>query len=113
MPGSSNLDISPYTDLLINTVLENSGKIGAICAAPFILGKRGLLKGKKAVCYPGFEDMLCGAEVLDKEYVVTDGNITTAKGMGVALSFAKRIAKEFLNLSDARINELSKTIMEK
>ncbi len=113
MPGSSNLDISSYTDLFINTVLENNGKIGAICAAPFILGKRGLLKGKKAVCYPGFEDMLSGAEVLDKEYVVTDGNITTAKGMGVALSFAKRIAKEFLNLSDARIDELSKTIMEK
>ena len=112
MPGSSNLDKSHFTDLFINAALNNNGKLGAICAAPFILGKRGLLIGKNAVCYPGFENMLTGAIISEKDSVVTDGRITTAKGMGVALPFAKRLAKEFLDLSDAEINKLSKSIME-
>ncbi len=54
-------------------------RIAAICAAPSILGKLGLLEGKKkAVCFPGFEESLKGADVLS-DRVVTDGNITTSK----------------------------------
>ena len=90
MPGSLNLDASPYTDKFIKAVNENGGRIAAICAAPLILGRRGLLSGKEAICYPGFENELTGAKISDRS-VVTDKNITTAKGMGVALEFASEL----------------------
>ena len=57
---------------------EENGRIAAICAAPTVLGKLGLLNGRKAICYPGMEDGLTGAEVT-VEPVVTDGNITTQR----------------------------------
>lgn len=111
MPGASNLDVSSFTDSFIDAAIRNGGKLGAICAAPFILGKRGLLRNRRATCYPGFENQLIGADVCS-DAVVTDGNITTARGMGVALPFAKRLAKEFLGLGEAEINKLSASIME-
>ena len=86
MPGSLNLDSAAITDTLIERTLKNGGALAAICAAPLILGKRGLLKGKKAICYPGFESYLEGALIADTP-VVTDGAFTTAKGMGVAFEF--------------------------
>ena len=87
MPGSLNLDASPYADEFIGAVQKNGGRIAAICAAPLVLGRRGLLNGRRATCFPGFENELVGA-VATGESVVTDGNITTARGMGVALDFA-------------------------
>ncbi len=87
MPGAVNLDASPLTDEVIKSTLASGGRLAAICAAPLVLGRRGLLSGKRAVCYPGFEDELVGASVC-YEPVVTDGNITTARGMGAALDFA-------------------------
>ncbi|HKM22267.1 MAG TPA: DJ-1 family glyoxalase III [Lachnospiraceae bacterium] len=67
-------------------------RIAAICAAPSILGKAGVLIGKKAVCYPGYEEFLQGATVL-KEEVVTDGNVTTSRGVGTAIPFALELVK--------------------
>lgn len=61
--------------------------IGAICAAPSILGIHQLLRGKRATCYPGFEDKLIGATPTG-ESVTVDGNIITGKGMGVSNEFA-------------------------
>ena len=61
--------------------------IGAICAAPKIIGARGILNGKKATCYPGFEKYLAGATVENKK-VVCDGKIITATGAGAANEFA-------------------------
>ena len=92
MPGSLNLDASPFTDKIIEAVTKNNGRISAICAAPLILGRRGLLKGRRAVCYPGFENELSGA-IIEKDSVITDGNITTAKGMGVALPFSLELVR--------------------
>ena len=92
MPGSLNLDASPFTDKIIKATLENRGRLAAICAAPLVLGRRGLLDGKAATCYPGFESELIGAKISEKS-VVTDENITTAKGMGVALEFAKELVR--------------------
>ncbi len=109
MPGATNIDAHPFTDKIIDAVNKNGGRIAAICAAPLVLGKRGLLRGKKATCYPGFEDQLVGAEVRSSG-VVTDGNITTAKGMGVALQFAKELVK--LTLGKERADEISRSIME-
>lgn len=90
MPGATNLDASPFTDRVIDAVLRNGGRLAAICAAPLVLGHRGLLNGKKATCYPGFESELMGATVIN-EAVVTDGNITTGRGMEYSLPFAKEL----------------------
>ncbi len=109
MPGAKNIDESPFTDGLIERTLSAGGRIAAICAAPLILGHRGLLRGKRAVCYPGFEDELKGATLSDLS-VVTDGNITTAKGMGVALEFSKELVK--LMLGKEKAQEISASIME-
>ena len=92
MPGSLNLDASEYTDRVISAVLENGGRLAAICAAPLLLGRRGLLDGKKATCFPGFEGELRGAEIIDADFV-TDGNITTGRGMEYSLPFAKELVR--------------------
>ena len=89
MPGAKNLDESRIVDTAIKIANKKGAYIAAICAAPFILGKRGLLKGKRAVCYPGFEGELIGAKVGEEGLrVITDGAITTAVGMGAAGEFA-------------------------
>ena len=87
MPGTANLDASPEVDRLLSLTLSSGGRVGAICAAPSILGKRGLLRGCEAVCYPGFEEHLLGASLATKT-VITSGAYTTAVGMGAALAFA-------------------------
>ena len=92
MPGSLNLDASPFTDKVIEAVMKNGGRLAAICAAPLVLGRRGLLKGKRATCFPGFEAELVGATVTGEEFV-TDGNITTGKGMEYSLPFAKELVR--------------------
>ena len=107
--GTENLDKSPFTDKILEHLLSSEGRIAAICAAPTILGKRGLLKGLRAVCYPGMEDALIGA-VKESAGVVTDKNITTARGMGVALDFAKELVK--LLVSDEAAEKISKSIAE-
>ena len=92
MPGSERLDASPVTDDMIERTLQNGGRLAAICAAPLVLGKRGVLRAKKAVCYPGFEKYLDGA-VLTSASVVTDGNVTTAIGMGAAIAFGAELLR--------------------
>ncbi|MBO5306271.1 MAG: DJ-1/PfpI family protein [Clostridia bacterium] len=87
MPGTLNLDASPTVQSAIDTAVKADAYIAAICAAPTILGKRGLLKGKAATCYPSMEDGLLGA-TLSQSKVVRDGKIITAAGMGVALPFS-------------------------
>lgn len=94
MPGTLNLEANPILRVCIDYCYKNNKLIGAICAAPSILGHLGLLKGKKAVCFPGFENELIGAEIPKGEYVIKDGNIITAKGAGVALEFGLSLANE-------------------
>lgn len=91
MPGSLNLDESPFVDKMLHFVKEKEGHIAAICAAPLVLGRRGFLIEKKATCFPGFEGELTGA-IVCSEVCVSDGNITTANGMEAALPFAKELA---------------------
>ncbi len=109
MPGSINLDSSEITDRFISSVTKRGGRIAAICAAPLVLGRRGLLSGKHAVCYPGFESELKGA-IIDGASVVTDGLITTAKGMGAALKFAHELVA--LMTSPEMADELSASVFE-
>ena len=93
MPGTLNLEKSDCVQKFIDFAAENGICIGAICAAPSILGHKGLLKGKKATCFPGFEKDLIGAEFSDVP-VVTDGKITTAYGAGAAFDFGFRLLSE-------------------
>jgi len=93
MPGTTNLDNHAGLKKLIEKQAEKGGKIAAICAAPSILGKMGLLKNKEAVCYPGFESLLTGAKVSEST-IVKSGSIMTAKGPGVAIPFALKIVEE-------------------
>lgn len=64
--------------------------VAAVCAAPSVLGVNGILKDKKATCYPGFEEKLIGAECV-KEPVVKDGNVITSRGLGTSIEFAASI----------------------
>jgi 4-methyl-5(b-hydroxyethyl)-thiazole monophosphate biosynthesis len=91
--GTENLDAHEgLKDLISKQTLENK-KLAAICAAPSILGKMGILNGKEAICYPGFENKLQGA-ILSENKIVKSGNIYTAKGAGVAVQFALKLVEE-------------------
>lgn len=88
MPGTKNLDASKIVDAALKAADRSDAYVAAICAAPMVLGKRGMLDGREAVCYPGFEEYLEGAKIPeDGRKVVVDGKFVTAKGMGVALEF--------------------------
>ena len=92
MPGTLNLEGNSVVQAAIDYCAANGVPIGAICAAPSILGKKGLLDGKEAICFPGFEKYLTGAKISDKK-VVTDGIFTTAAGAGVAVEFGLELVK--------------------
>lgn len=90
MPGTLNLESDETVQKAIDYCVENNKIIGAICAAPSILGHKGLLEGKKAVCYTGFEKELKNAVIADAP-AVADGNIVTARGAGAALDFGLKL----------------------
>ncbi len=88
-PGYVNLENSEEVTKFIKQANSDNKLIAAICAAPSILGKMGLLSGKTACCFPSFEDKLIGANVSFDD-VCIDGNIVTSRGAGTAheLAFA-------------------------
>lgn len=94
MPGTTNLGESPVVEKALLTALGKNTYIAAICAAPMILGKRGLLRDKEAICFPGFEKHLDGAEISNKK-VVLDGKVLTGAGMGVSHDFGLKIVEIF------------------
>ena len=90
--GMLNLSAHQGVNELL-TKQHNAGKkLAAICASPSVLGKLGILEGKEAICYPGFEGNLTGATI-SKNSVVEDGNVITGKGPGVAVQFALKIVE--------------------
>lgn len=101
MPGTLNLEKSAVVQQFIDYAADNSKLLCAICAAPSILGHKGLLEGKRAVCFPGYEEQLVGANVLDLP-VCVDGSIITAKGAGVSLKFGFEIVRYFKGTDLAR-----------
>ncbi|MFZ4454807.1 MAG: DJ-1 family glyoxalase III [Bacteroidales bacterium] len=92
MPGSENLNAFEPLKELLRQFDENQKPIAAICAAPFILGEMGLLQGKEAICYPGYESKLTGATISNK-LVVISGNIFTSLGLISAVDFGVAIVK--------------------
>lgn len=99
MPGSLNLYDHEGLRSLVLRHAEASKPLAAICAAPLVFGRLGLLRGRRATCYPGFENELKGAEVTEA-VVEVDGNILTGKGAAAALSLGYAIV-EFFNGVDS------------
>ena len=89
-PGHNNLLESHKVLHLINTSFQRKLLCAAICAAPSIFGKAGILKNKKATCFPGYEDKL-GEAIFVREKVVRDENIITSRGAGTAVEFGLEI----------------------
>lgn len=110
LPGGAGhelLDASNEVHGLINYAVTNDIYISAICAAPSILGKKMILEGKNATCFPGFEKYLYGAEITTAKAVV-DGKIITARGAGAASDFGFAMV-ELLKGKDTA-DELRKTM---
>lgn len=86
-----------------------AGKLtAAICAAPTVLAKAGLLEGRRAVCYPGLEDKLTGRVGGDGP-VEVDGTVITSRGVGTAIPFALALVEYFCGAERAR--ELARSIV--
>ncbi len=93
MPGAENLSKSAALMALLERMDEEGRQIGAICAAPAVaLASTGILEGRKATCFPGFESRFGQAIDFSPDRVVVDGNITTSRGPGTALEFALALA---------------------
>ena len=100
MPGTKNLAAHRGLCDIIREFDRRGKLIGAICAAPMILGELGLLKGRKATIYPGMEEFLRGA-ARSEEKVVTDGNIITSMGPGTAMDFGLALVERICGRSEA------------
>ncbi len=100
MPGTLNLGNHKGLCALLKKHYGEEKKLAAICAAPSILGQLGFLKGREAVCYPGFEEKLDGA-ILCASKTAVDGNITTAKGMGAAIDFSLKLIEQLADQETA------------
>ena len=90
MPGTLGLEKSPIVQAFIDFAADNDRWIAAICAAPSILGHKGLLDGRRAICYPGYEEQL-GSAIITDQAVCVDGRFVTARGMGVSVAFGLRL----------------------
>ena len=101
MPGAKNLNEHEDLKKLITDFNSKGKLIAAICAAPMVLGGLGLLDGKRATSYPGFEPELVGA-ITTGESVVVDGNIITGKGPGLVFDFALRLVEQLLGIQYRR-----------
>lgn len=92
MPGTLELEKSVCVNSAVDKADSEGKFIAAICAAPSILGHKGLLRGKKACCYPGFEDQLIQATVVN-DRVAHDENIITSRGAGTVYEFAAKLVE--------------------
>lgn len=107
MPGTTNLAGNELLCKQLTEFNKQGKKLAAICAAPSILGELGILDEKNATCFPGFETKLLGANYTG-EKVVTDGNTTTAKGLGAAIELGLELVKILIN--EEKATEIAKAI---
>lgn len=103
LPGATNLRDDERVIKAVQYFNDNDKYIGAICAAPIVLKKAGIIKGKKVTSYPGFEDELEGAEYL-QDKVVKDGKLITARGPAITMDFAYSIV-EMLGYDSSLLKE--------
>jgi 4-methyl-5(b-hydroxyethyl)-thiazole monophosphate biosynthesis len=93
LPGATNLDEHARLREKIQSFAKQGKRLAAICAAPLVLGHAGVLEGKEATCYPGFEAELRGA-VVTETAVCVSGNVTTSRGPGTAAAFALELVRQ-------------------
>lgn len=93
LEGVRNLGEHPAAAALVREAAERNIRVAAICAAPTLLGRWGLLQGKRAVCYPGLEDQLTGAQVVRESGAVADGRLITGRAAGSAFEFALKLVE--------------------
>lgn len=105
--GTKGLEACEPLMRQVDAFYEEKKYIAAICAAPSIFGHRGILKGRKACCYPSFESHLTGAQVTAGPVEISD-NVITSRGMGTATQFGLAIAGVFCGTEAAE--EMAKTI---
>lgn len=108
MPGTKNLEACEELMKQVDAFNQGGKYVAAICAAPSILGHRGILQGKIACCYPGFEEHLIGATVTKNEVEVSE-KVITSRGMGCAIPFSLKIVE--LLLGEQIAKELSDGII--
>lgn len=108
MPGTLNLEKNPNVQKAIDFCKDNNKYIAAICAAPSILGHKGILDGKEATCYVGFEEQL-GNAIIKNKPVCSDGNVITSRGAGTAMEFSFELVKTLI--SDERCENLKKSVL--
>ena len=94
MGGVQSIEGSRAAMKLISDVYEDGRLVAAICAAPTVLAHLGILKGKKAVCYPGMEEQCTDARMTQEASTVRDGNVITGRGPGAGLDFGFRLLSE-------------------
>lgn len=110
LPGTTNLEACDYLMNKVDEFYANGKYIAAICAAPSIFGHRGILKGRNACSYPGFESHLEGAKVTAGPVEISD-NVITSRGMGTAIDFGLAIVAIFCG--QAKADELGRGIVYK
>lgn len=108
MPGTRNLINHRGLQELLYAYHDKGSYIAAICAAPSMFGRLGFLKGRKACCYPTFEEALEGAEVV-QDSVSVDGHIITSRGMGTAIPFALKLTA--LLCGEEKAEEIGRSII--
>ena len=106
--GTKHLEACELLMAQVDAFAGQGKLVAAICAAPSILGHRGILRGRKACSYPSFESHLDGAEVLQQPAVI-DGNIITGRGMGAAIPFSLAILEKLQGKEAAR--QMAETII--
>lgn len=99
MPGTRNLMANATVCNAAKNAFKAGKLVAAICAAPSVLGRLGILRGKAATCYPGFEEELAGARYVNSP-TVTDGNVVTARGAGAVFEFGFAIVDLLAGSSD-------------
>lgn len=109
-PGTPNLEMCEKVIDITRKYYDEGKFVSAICAAPSILGHMGLLEGRKATCFPGYETELKGATHVDHR-VVVDGNVITSKGMGTSVDLGLKLVELLVDENTA--SELSKKIQYK
>lgn len=110
MPGTNNLGASERVCQVLKDMNQKGKLVAAICAAPSVLGACGILKGKRATCYPGFEEKLEGAEFVD-EMAVVDENVVTSRGLGTSMEFGLALVEQLVSTEKAE--EVRKSIVFK
>ncbi len=95
LPGATNLNEHEGLRRALMAQNERGGRIAAICAAPLVLGGLGLLEGRKATCYPGFEKYMTGA-TYTADLCTVDGNITTGRGPAAVLPYSYALLEQFV-----------------